>query len=223
MAQKLAVCAFCRTLLETTAIKKKVALKCINCDIHLCENCKRKRHSKIKGSKEHCIISLNQLGTLKAKDSVRCNTGIYFGPSDAILLNNQGLIKNRSRLKYHVDKIAASEHDTYIIISQRLSSIKAVQGLNSTFESKWTYEGHSSINSIVKFEPMDISVSASGLIYVTDESTHSIHVLTQDGDFVKNYGKEHGIIDPEVLHIDKEGQLIIWCRDGTIHVAYISS
>ncbi|XP_071167220.1 E3 ubiquitin-protein ligase TRIM71-like [Mytilus edulis] len=151
-----------------------------------------------------------------------CNAG-HFGTSDAILLNNQGLIKNRSTLKYHVDKIAASEHDTYIIISQRLSLIKVVQGLSSTFESKWTYEGHSSINSIVKFEPMDIAVSTSGLIYVTDESTHSIHVLTQDGDFVKNYGKEHGIIDPEVLHLDKEGQLIIWCRDGTIHVADISS
>ncbi|VDI79405.1 Hypothetical predicted protein [Mytilus galloprovincialis] len=136
-----------------------------------------------------------------------CNTGNYFGPSDAILLNNQGLIKNRSQLKYHVDKIVASEHDTYIIIAQRLSSIKAVQGLSSTFESKWIYEGHSSINSNAKFEPMDIAISASGLIYVTDESTHSIHVLTQDGDFVTNYGKEHGIIDPEILHINKEGQL----------------
>lgn len=62
---------------------------------------------------------------------------------------------------------------------------------------------------------MDITVSASGLIYVTD--------LTPDGDFVANYGKEHGIIDPEVLHINKKGQLVIWCKDGKIHVADISS
>lgn len=53
-----------------------------------------------------------------------CNRGNYFGPSDAILLNNQGLIKNRSKLKYRVDKIVASEHDTYIIISNRLIQLK---------------------------------------------------------------------------------------------------
>lgn len=98
-----------------------------------------------------------------------------------------------------------------------------MQGLSTTFESKWTYEGHSSINSNAKFEPMDIAVSTSGLIYVTDESTHSIHVLIPDGNFVKNYGKEHCIIDPEVLHINKEGQIIIWCNDGIVHVADISS
>lgn len=37
----------------------------------LCENCKTKKHSKIKGSEKHSIIRLSQMGTLKEKDSVR--------------------------------------------------------------------------------------------------------------------------------------------------------
>lgn len=114
-----------------------------------------------------------------------CNRGNYFGPSEAILLNNQGLIKNRSKLKYRVD---CSKWTWYLYYIKSFDSIKAMQGLSTTFESKWTYEGHSSINSNAKFEPMDIAVSTSGLIYVTDESTHSIHVLIPDGNFVKNYG-----------------------------------
>ncbi|XP_063421054.1 uncharacterized protein LOC134706206 [Mytilus trossulus] len=122
---------------------------------------------------------------------------------------------------YWADKIAASKHGTYIISHQ--SYRKTVKRLSSTFQSTWTYTGHSSFISSIEFKPIDIAVSASGLIYVTDASTSSIHVLTSDGDFVANYGKEHGIIDPEVLHINKEGQLVIWCKDGTIHVADISS
>lgn len=58
---------------------------------------------------------------------------------------------------------------------------------------------------------------------MTDESTRSIHVLTRPGDFVTCYGKEHGIIDPAILHINKEGQLIIWCNDVKIHMADILS
>ncbi|CAG2222536.1 unnamed protein product [Mytilus edulis] len=100
---------------------------------------------------------------------------------------------------------------------------KAVNGLSSSFSVQWTYIGNRSVNINNDFKPKDIVISSSGLIYVTDDSTSSIHVLTQDGDFVANYGKEHDIIDPEVLHINKEGQLMIWCRDGKIHVADISS
>ncbi|XP_071167085.1 uncharacterized protein [Mytilus edulis] len=139
------------------------------------------------------------------------------------LLNDKGGVKKSCKFNstYCADKIAANEHGTYIISHSGLE--KAVQGLSSSYKSLWTYIGHNSINSNIKFEPMDIAVSASGLIYVTDESSSSIHVLTQDGDFVANYGKEHGIIDPEVLHINKEGKLMICCNDGTIHVADISS
>lgn len=139
------------------------------------------------------------------------------------LLNKKGTVKNTFKFIYRsrVSKIAASEHGVYIISQSCFEN--SVIRLTSNLTSKWTYEGQSSTNSNINFTPMDITVSASGLIYVTDESSSSFHVLTPDGDFVANYGKEHGIIDPEVLHINKKGQLVIWCKDGKIHVADISS
>ncbi|CAG2184345.1 unnamed protein product [Mytilus edulis] len=132
------------------------------------------------------------------------------------LLNDKGELKNSFRFNsiYCADKIAANEHGTYIISHSGLE--KAVQGLSSSFSVQWTYIGNRRDNINNDFKPKDIVISSSGLIYVTDDSTSSIHVLTQDGDFVANYGKEHGIIDPEVLHINKEGKLMIWCRDGNL-------
>ncbi|CAC5406452.1 unnamed protein product [Mytilus coruscus] len=218
-------------------VECKSSLECKPCGLKVIENnrilllCQDKILSFSKSNKKeiffqshlvHCSPDPCMCITAEGNILLGCNYGFFIRFSDAILVSNKGFLRNIFPLKYHVAKIAANEHGIYMIISHS-SSMKAVQGLSTTFELKWTYEGHRSINSKVKFEPMDIAVSAAGLIYVTDKNTSSIHVLTPDGDFVANYGKEHGIIDPEILHINKEGQLIIWCNDGKIHVANISS
>ncbi|XP_063420934.1 E3 ubiquitin-protein ligase Midline-1-like [Mytilus trossulus] len=328
MAQNLAVCEFCDLYTETTT------WKCINCDLTLCENCKTKRHSKIRGSEEHSVIMLKQMGTLEAKDSVRklelasnicsvhnnekctayckscskelCTFCAFEGKHQGhkilkLAISSQEGTKNYNKAKQDIiqrekdiiefahreaeflnqelDTLLKTQNDTsnktkktlqtkieylnrtvnltaQIIQSNDAKSIldtsfsikkelpsKDIEGLNLSAKSTVEFIApvvslrfgsfvmtklaiiksvQTPLKTIECLESID-NVSASGLIYVTDQSTSSIHVLTLDGDFVANYGQEHGIVDPEVLHINKEGQLMIWCKGGTIHVADIFS
>lgn len=63
MVQNLILCQLCEN-------SKGSKWKSFHCDLVLCPKC-YKKHSKFGGSEEHCIIDLNQVGTLENVDIIR--------------------------------------------------------------------------------------------------------------------------------------------------------
>ena len=88
---------------------------------------------------------------------------------------------------------------------------------------RWTYTGHSKINVTSQFNPRDVVTTTAGHIIVCDVGTHSLHVLSEQGDILTcKVMEDTGIEYPLSLDIDMRGQLWVGCiedeeSDATIH------
>ena len=86
---------------------------------------------------------------------------------------------------------------------------------------RWTYTGYSKINVTTQFNPIDVVTTTAGHIIVCDRSTHSLHVLSEQGDILTcKVMEDTGIKYPLSLDIDMRGQLWVGCykqSGATIH------
>jgi hypothetical protein len=86
---------------------------------------------------------------------------------------------------------------------------------------RWTYTRHSKINVTTQFNPYDVVTTTAGYIIVCDLSTHSLHVLSEQGDILTcKVMEDTGIKYPFSLDIDMKGQLWVGCykqSGATIH------
>ncbi|CAC5418968.1 unnamed protein product [Mytilus coruscus] len=106
----------------------------------------------------------------------------------------------------------------------RIVSVKPWGSLNLI------YKGHSSVNtSQTPFNPVDIVITETNVIIVSDENNHSLHALNAKGEMiglqtVTGLGVKH----PCSLCLNSEGFLLIGCnrirraKNAKIHVAKIT-
>ncbi|XP_052080301.1 uncharacterized protein LOC127718344 [Mytilus californianus] len=95
---------------------------------------------------------------------------------------------------------------------------------------KWTYNGHTSINTKINFIPMDLVTTSKGLILVSDYASNAVHMLSMESCLVTCLNESHGIEKPWALNVNQSGQLQIGCsyqgtKDGLgkLHTVDISS
>jgi hypothetical protein len=80
---------------------------------------------------------------------------------------------------------------------------------------RWTYTGHSKINVTTQFNPTDVVTTTAEHNIVCDSSTHTLHVLSGQGDILTyKVMKDLGIEYPFSLAFDMRGQLWVGCITG---------
>ena len=86
---------------------------------------------------------------------------------------------------------------------------------------RWTYTGHSKINVTTQCYPSGVVTTTAGHIIVCDFISHSLHVLSEQGDILTcKVMEDTGIKYPLSLDIDMRGQLWVGCSKqsgATIH------
>ncbi|XP_052099614.1 uncharacterized protein LOC127734057 [Mytilus californianus] len=92
--------------------------------------------------------------------------------------------------------------------------------LESLGKFKWMYKGHNGINTEHTFSPRDIVAISTGDIFVSDEKSSAVHVLSMDGIFITTIGEQDGIQNPVGLSIDNEKRMLIGCSNK-LHVVDI--
>ncbi|XP_052058447.1 uncharacterized protein LOC127698803 [Mytilus californianus] len=124
--------------------------------------------------------------------------------------------KDNQRLLTSPRRIITLNDNIYIIDSVNENREGRAVVLDYGGKLLWTYNGCDIKLDSAKFYPIDISATSSGMILVSDQYNHTIHVLNSAGEVIvcKNV-KALGIELPLSLSIDKDGILWISCNSWT--------
>ncbi|XP_076099818.1 uncharacterized protein LOC143069192 [Mytilus galloprovincialis] len=108
-------------------------------------------------------------------------------------------------------KITRNINGHFCVIDQPLNSKTGrIVVIGELGQCKWTYSGHSTINSKIDFSPNDIVTTSSGLVLVAEKTKNAIHVLSKDGQFICNCISDTDITEPTNICFHK-GHLMIGC------------
>ncbi|XP_076095307.1 uncharacterized protein LOC143065498 [Mytilus galloprovincialis] len=127
--------------------------------------------------------------------------------------------KHKLRLFTIPYRITTNVNNDILVIDKTSSKNGRMVVLNREGQVKWTYQGHSQVNSGDNlFHPSDILITSVGHVIVSDFNNSALHVLSAEGDVLacKVMG-DQGIIYPVSLDIDTKGQLWVGCYSGYTH------
>jgi hypothetical protein len=128
---------------------------------------------------------------------------------------------NKHRLFTVPHRITTNNNKDIVVVDRTSRDTGRVVVVGREGGLRWTYTGHSKINVTTQFNPYDVVTTTAGHIIVCDYSTHSLHVLSEQGDILTcKVMEDTGIKYPVSLDIDMRGQLWVGCckqSGATIH------
>ena len=128
---------------------------------------------------------------------------------------------NKHRLFTLPNRITTNNNKDIVVVDSTSDDTGRVVVVGGEEGLRWTYTGHSKINVTTQFDPRDVVTTAAGHIIVCDFDTHSLHVLSEQGDILTCKVMEDMAIKYHLsLDIDMRGQLWVGCHKqsgATIH------
>lgn len=166
------------------------------------------------GYKTSALSGICMLNKIDGSFSGYWNTVRKFEFSSTV---DRKLLCYPAKIAVNINKdICIVNYENYELQIGRESRYKPRKGnvvvLSEWGAPQWTYDGHPSINNEeIVFTPHDIVTTSCGYVIVADRDSHSIHVLSINGQFITNCAEDLEIEYPTSLNLDKKGRLMIGC------------